>query len=126
MQEVAKHIPDVTTFAANLVVFFAAIAAAVAGSLAGVKKIKSSLADLSSPATPAPGHGDIVTQQRLVGTLMMETLTAKALSDSNTLLAAAVDDLTDVTRDSREATCDLTREVRELRHQVERLTDRMK
>lgn len=125
MQELAKHIPDVTTFAANLVVFFAAIAAAVAGSLAGVKKIKSSFADVSGPL-PAPGNGDVVTQQRLVGTLMMETLTAKALSDSNTLLAAAIDDLTEVTRASREAVADAARETRELRHQVERLTDRMK
>lgn len=128
MQELAKHIPDVTTFAANIVVFFAAIGAAVAGGLSMLKKIKTEVSETFKPvgAPSGPGGGDIVTQQRMIGTLMLETTTAAMLTEAQRQLAEATDRLIDVTRDNREATCDLTREVREVRHQLERLTDRMK
>lgn len=42
MPSVVHSVPDVTTFAANVVVFLAAIAATVAGAMSAVKKIKES------------------------------------------------------------------------------------
>lgn len=123
MTEVTKHIPDITTFAANLVVFLMAIGAAVAGSFAMVKKIKSSWED-TFPKN-GPGEGDVITQQRMVGTLLMETTTATMLTEANRNLAEAMDKQTEMTRDVRECITENTRELREVRHQIERLMDRL-
>lgn len=127
VQEVAKHIPDVTTFAANVVVFLMAVGAAVAGSFAMVKKIKQGW-DETFPKTGSSGgtgNGDVITQQRLVGTLMLETTTAAMMSESMRDLAEATDRQTDVMRDTRDCVKENTREMHELRHQVERLMDRL-
>lgn len=121
MQEFGKHVPDITTFAANLVVFLAAIGAAVAGSLAMVKKVKKEWEEAfpKNPTPIAPGNGDVVTQQRMIGTLMMETTTAAMLSASQERLADTMDEVKDELRDNRSAVCSLRDEMRELRHELQ-------
>ncbi len=117
MQELAKHVPDVATFAANIVVFLAAIGAAVAGSMAMVKKVKSGWED----TFPAKGEsGDIVTQQRVMGALLMETTTAAMLSDSQRSLCEQTGEATDEARELRFAITRLTDAVNELRHEMQR------
>lgn len=125
VQEVAKHIPDVTTFAANVVVFLMAVGAAVAGSFAMVKKIKQGWDETFPKSASGPTTGDVITQQRLVGTLMLETTTAAMMSESMRDLAEATDRQTDMMRDTRDCMKENTREMHELRHQVERLMDRL-
>lgn len=115
VQEVAKHVPDVATFAANVVVFLAAIGAAVAGSMAMVKKIKAGWEDTFPNKT-----GDVITQQKVLGTLMMETTTAARLSESNFSLAKVVEENTDEVRELRFAVVRMTDEMKELRHEMQR------
>lgn len=125
MQEFGKHIPDVTTFAANLVVFLAAIGAAVAGSLAMVKKVKKDWEETfpksttTSVAPASAGGGDVVTQRQMIGTLMMETTTAAMLSESQSRLADTMDEVKDEMRDLRNAVCAFRDETRELRHELQ-------
>lgn len=117
MQEIAKHVPE---FAANVVVLLAAIGAAVAGSLAMVKKIKKDWEDtFPKSATSGPSNGDIVTQQRMIGTLMMETTTAAMLSSSQERLADTMDEVKDELREGRMVQTSLRDEVRELRHELQ-------
>lgn len=117
MQSIAKHVPE---FAANLIVFLAAIGAAVAGSLAMVKKIKKEWEDtFPKPAAAAPVNGDVITQQRMIGTLMMETTTAAMLSSSQERLADTMDEVKDELREGRMAQTSLRDEIRELRHELQ-------
>lgn len=117
MQSIAKHVPE---FAANLIVFLAAIGAAVAGSLAMVKKIKKEWEDtFPKPVAAAPVNGDVITQQRMIGTLMMETTTAAMLSSSQERLADTMDEVRDEMREGRMATTSLRDEIRELRHELQ-------
>lgn len=116
MQEAAKHVPDIATFAANIVVFLAAIGAAVAGSMAMVKKIKTGWED----TFPKPAQGDVITRQSVTGALLMETTTAAMLSDSQRSLCEQTSEATDETRELRFAITRLTDEMRELRHEMQR------
>ncbi len=123
MTELAKHVPDVTTFAANLVVFFVAIGAAVAGSMAMLKKIREGWegAFPAKVSSSNAGNGDIVTQSRnMVGALLMETTTAAMLSDSQRSLCEQTEGNTDEMRELRFAVTRLTDAVTELRHEMQR------
>ncbi len=120
MTELAKHVPDVTTFAANLVVFFVAIGAAVAGSMAMVKKIREGWEGAVGKGPAASGN-EIVTQQRSVmGALLMETTTAAMLSESQRGLCEQTEGATDEMRELRFAVTRLTDAVTELRHEMQR------
>lgn len=117
MQEIAKHVPE---FAANVVVLLAAIGAAVAGSLAMVKKIKKEWEDtFPKPPPGGPSNGDVVTQQRMIGTLMMETTTAAMLSASQECLADTMDEVKDELREGRMVATSLRDEMRDLRHELQ-------
>ena len=119
MQEIAKHVPE---FAANVVVLLAAIGAAVAGSLAMVKKVKKEWEETFPKPAVLPGgpsNGDVVTQQRMIGTLMMETTTAAMLSASQERLADTMDEVKDELREGRMVQTSLRDEMRELRHELQ-------
>lgn len=105
MSSALHTVPDVTTFAANVVVFLAAIAAAVAGSMSAVKKIKKAwLESIKDDEKPIPS-------QKLIGTLLMETTTAAMLSESQR-------DLCEIMRDVKD-------ELKEHRFAMVRLTDKL-
>lgn len=98
MSQVLANVPDVTTFAANVVVFLTAITAAVVGSLSAVKKIKESWLE-SNKGEPAK-----ITAM-VAGTSIMESTTLLMWSESNRNVCEALDDM--------------TKELRELRHELE-------
>lgn len=114
--ELAKHIPDVSTFAANLVVFLAAIGAAVVGSMAAVKKIKDGWVDLTK-ATPATAEAT-TTKTQVIGGLLQDHY-------GSVMMAENIRDLKGATEDMKDAVCDNTRELREIRHTLARMMDRM-
>lgn len=100
MSQVLANVPDVTTFAANIVVFLAAIAAAVAGAMSAVKKIKESWLDsMKNGDTPVAG------KHQIAAASIIETTTLLMWSESN--------------RDACECMHKLTEEIRELRHEME-------
>lgn len=113
--ELAKHIPDVSTFAANLVVFLAAVGAAVVGSMAAVKKIKDGWVDL----TKAPASAEVTTTKtQVLGGLLQDHYGSVMMADNLRNLNGTNEDLKD-------AICDNTRELREIRHTLDRMMDRM-
>lgn len=118
--EARQLIPDVTTFAANLVVFLTAVGAAVAGSLAMVKKIKSSWETAFPAKDPQDG---VITQHKMVGTMLMETTTAAMLTESQRALHEEMSEARNDHRELRFALVRLTDEVRELRHEMGRRRD---
>ena len=120
MGEFAKHVPDVTTFATNVVVFLAAIGAAVAGSFAMVKKIKVGWDDTFAKG---PNRGDVITQREVTGALLMETTTAAMLSSSQKMLCEQVSENSDEVKELRHAILSLRDEMRELRHELGRRRD---
>ncbi len=85
MTSVIHNVPDVTTFAANVVVFLAAVAAAVAGSMTAVKAIKKSWSDLSTDEDN--------TKTTVASAMIIETTTVLMLSESQRDLAKATDEL---------------------------------
>lgn len=92
---------NVTTFATNLAVLLAAIAAAAVGSLTAVKSIKKSFMDIfkdDDKATSKP-------EAKIASAMIMETTTLLMWSESNR---------------------DMVQELRELRTEVRRLTDEFK
>lgn len=100
MSQVLANVPDVTTFAANIVVFLAAIAAAVAGAMSAVKKIKESWLDsVKDGGTPLPG------KHQIAAASIIETTTLLMWSESN--------------RDVCECMHKLADEIKELRHEME-------
>lgn len=119
MTEVLKHIPETTTFAANLVVFLAAIGAAVVGSMAMVKKVKDGWVDLAG-AKQAPSQSSVV-----VGGLLQDAFGSAMMSEQVRDLVAAVTKNNGIADDIRDAICDNTRELIEMRHTMDRLMDRM-
>lgn len=105
MKELLKLVPDVTTFAANVVVFLAAVGAAVAGALAAVKKIKEAWVDTNKPvATESLGT-------QVIGGLLQDMYGSAMMSEK--------------LRDNTKAVEDLCDELRETRGEVRRLIDRM-
>jgi hypothetical protein len=92
-------VPDVTTFAANVVVFLAAIAAAVAGAMSAVKKIKESWIE-TLKSTDKTGSSHTVASASII-----ETTTLLMWSESN--------------RDVCECMQALKVEITALRHELE-------
>lgn len=100
MSQVLANVPDVTTFAANVVVFLAAIAAAVAGAMSAVKKIKESWMESTKAGThPLPGTHQVAAAS------IIETTTLLMWSESN--------------RDVCECMQALSKEITALRHELE-------
>lgn len=100
MSQVLANVPDVTTFAANIVVFLAAVAAAVAGAMSAVKKIKESwLESVKSGDTPVAG------KHQIAAASIIETTTLLTWSESN--------------RDACDCMRALADEIKELRHEME-------
>jgi len=98
MGAVLANTPDVTTFAANIVVFFAAVTAAVTGAIVTVKKISKSWVDTIKDE-------DSPKQTSVVSATIMETQTMMMLSESNRNLCHQIGELKEV--------------IVELRHQLE-------
>lgn len=100
MSQVLANVPDVTTFAANIVVFLAAVAAAVAGAMSAVKKIKESWLDsVKSADSPVP------VKHQIAAATIMETTTLLMWSESNREVCECMRTLAD--------------EIKELRHEME-------
>lgn len=100
MSQILANVPDVTTFAANIVVFLAAIAAAVAGEMSAVKKIKESwLETMKNGETPLAG------KHQVAAASIIETTTLLMWSESN--------------RDVCECMQALKEEITALRHEME-------
>ncbi len=75
MSTALHSVPDVTTFAANVVVFLAAVAAAVAGAMHAVKKIKESWVD----ATKGETTTDVKTQ--VIGGLLQDAIGSAMMAE---------------------------------------------
>lgn len=100
MSQLLENVPDVTTFAANVVVFLAAIAAAVAGAMSAVKKIKESwLEAMKSGGDPLPGRHQVAAAS------LIETNTLLMWSESNRSVCESVETL--------------CKEITALRHEME-------
>lgn len=100
MSQVLANVPDVSTFAANIVVFLAAVAAAVAGAMSAVKKIKESWLDsVRDTDSPAP------VKHQIAAATIVETTTLLMWSESN--------------RDVCDRMRTLADEIKELRHEME-------
>jgi hypothetical protein len=94
MGALIEHTPDVTTFAANIVVFFAALTAAVAGAMISVKKLKKtwveSINDETSPKST-----------QVVSATIMETQTLLMLSEANRALCHELSEAKDAMNELR-------------------------
>lgn len=93
----ASSLPDVTTFAANLVVFLAALAAVISGAWVAVKQVKKSVIDAVADDKP--------TTAKVASAILIETQTMLMWSESN--------------RDVCEAVTALREEIKDLRHEME-------
>lgn len=114
--ELAKHIPDVSTFAANLVVFLAAVGAAVVGSMAAVKKIKDGWVDLTKAP---PGTSEVTTTKtQVIGGMLQDHYGSVMMAENLRSLNGTNEDLKDAVNEN-------TRELREIRHTLDRMMDRM-
>lgn len=112
MPSALQNLPDVTTFAANIAVFLGATAAAVAGSFHAVKKVK--LAWIESMK-----EGDVkVTKTQVIGGLLQDQY-------GSAMMAEALRDLRHTLQESCVVAREGNTEMRELRHEVERLIDRL-
>ena len=101
----AHNLPDVTTFAANIVVFALAIAAAVGGVFTAVKTMKSKFMEIISSDKPSDGGA------RLLGGVITENVSMIMLTEQ---LRTTCDELREVCGCVREN----ANEVRELRHEM--------
>lgn len=115
--ELLKSAPDVTTFAANIVVFFAAVAAAVIGAMSAIKKIKEGWIDTVGTKSSAP-EGTLV-KTEIIGGLLQEGFGSKVLAGSVEVNTQATNELTDEVRELRNAVCALRDEMRETRHEMQ-------
>lgn len=113
MKELLANLPDVTTFAANVVVFLTAIGAAVAGAMHMVKKIKESWLETIDTKK---GPGD---SAKIAGGLIVESTTMMMWTESNK-------DVVDMIREAITMGRELRNEVMEVRHKMDRLTDAMR
>lgn len=99
----AASLPDVTTFAANVVVFLAAIAATVVGAMSAVKKIKESVLENNKPIE--------TTKTQVIGGLLQDAVGSAMMAEQ--------------LRNNQKATEDLCDEMREVRIVLNRIADRM-
>jgi hypothetical protein len=91
---------NVTTFAANLAVLIAAIAAAAVGSLTAIKSIKKTFLDIFKDDEVKAKAADV----KVASAMIMETTTLLMWSESNR---------------------DVVEQLKELRHTMQRLTDKL-
>lgn len=112
MSSILHNAPDVTTFAANVVVFLAAVAAAVAGAMHAVKKIKESWIDATKTTAP------VVEKTQIIGGLLQDALGSAMVTEQLRAAVKSMDDL-------RDAVIDLRTELRENRATNEKMIDRM-
>lgn len=113
MTTILHNLPDVSTFSANIVVFLAAISAAVVGSMSAVKAIKKSVVELVTP------EDIVVTKTQVLGGILQDQY-------GSAMLAEQLRNNNNVNEDLKEAVCENTREVRELRHQMDRMIDALR
>ena len=108
--QVASSIPDVTTFAANAVVFLAAVAAVVAGAWKAVQEVKKSVLETAKQeGTP---------QTKIASAVLMETTSMQMLTESNR-------DVEESNRHLCECLQAHGEKMVNLAHQIERLRDKM-
>ena len=112
MSSILHNVPDVTTFAANVVVFLAAISAAVVGAMQAVKAIKKSVVEAMTTDQTT------VTKREVIGGILQDQYGAIQMSE-------AIRDLKEAVCDLRTTMGDNTRENHEIRHILERVLDRM-
>lgn len=116
MSSVIHNAPDVTTFAANIVVVLAAIAAAVVGAMSATKTIKKAILD---NLKPEPDETTSVSKTQVIGGVLQEAFGSAMLADS-------LKDNRETNEDLKHAVCSLRDEMRENRHMIERLIDVMR
>lgn len=93
-----SSLPDVTTFAANFVVFLAALAAVIIGAWKAVQQVRKAVSDTSV-------DGKDGTSSRVASAVILETTTMLMWSESN--------------RDVCECIQGLKEEITALRHELE-------
>lgn len=108
--QAVSSIPDVTTFAANTVVFLAAIAAVVAGAWKATQEVKKSV------LANAKEEGN--TQTKVASAVLVETTTMMMWTESNKEVSDKVDHLCECLQAHGE-------KMLHLAHQIERLRDKM-
>lgn len=110
-----SSVPDVTTFAANTVVFLAAISAAVVGSMSAVKQIKKSIVEALKPEEGSTS----VTKTQIVGGILQDQY-------GSVMMAEALRNNAESTDDLKTAVCQVRDELRENRHTMDRLIDALR
>lgn len=108
--QVASSIPDVTTFAANAVVFLAAVAAVVAGAWKAVQEVKKSVVETAKQETTM--------QTKVASAVLIETTTMMMWAESNREVGDTLDRLCECLQAHGE-------KMLHLAHQIERLRDKM-
>lgn len=108
--QVASSIPAVTTFAANAVVFLAAVGAVVAGAWKAVQEVKKSVTETVKE--------DGASQTKIASAVLMETTSMTMLTESNR-------DVVESNRHLCERLQAHGEKMVALAHQVERLRDKM-
>lgn len=101
--QTASSLPDVTSFAANAVVFLAALAAVVAGAWKAIREVKKAIIE----GVKEDGTGT----SKVAGAVLLETTTMLMWSESN--------------RDVCECIGHLREDIRTLTYQIERLRDKL-
>lgn len=114
MSNLVNSVPDTTTFAANIVVFLAAVAAAAVGALQAVKKIKEAFVE----GKEVGGSGKDLVSTQVVGGMLQDAF-------SSAMLAESIRNMARQSEGVREAVDDLTKEMREHRVLLQRILDRM-
>jgi hypothetical protein len=89
----ASSLPDVTTFAANVVVFLAAVAATVVGAMTAVKKIKESILENNKPIE--------VTNTQVIGGLLQDAVGSAMMAEQLRHNQKAQEDLCDELKEVR-------------------------
>lgn len=117
-----QHLPDVTTIAASVVVFFAAVGAAVAGALKAVKQIKTEWADAFKVKTES---ATTTVQTQIVGGTLQDVFSTPMFTEQLRRMTDAIEDNTDAIKTLTNSVGNDQNEKRELRHQIDRLMDKL-
>lgn len=110
VSQAATHFPDVTAFAANAVLFMAAVAAIIAGAWKAVKEVRGAVTE-----TTKSDNGQ---QTRVASAVLMETTSMNMLTTSNKEVVEANNHLCECLQQHGE-------KMLHLAHQIERLRDKM-
>lgn len=104
--QISAASPDITAIVTNLGIFSLAIGAVVGGVWRGLKNVRK------------VGYSPDRPTSQLAAATIMETTTLLMWSESNRDVCKSIDQLVDVLQDHRS-------EITELRHQMERLRDKL-